>query len=207
MNYLAHIFLSFEVPEIMLGNFIADQVSHKNLKLISPEIRMGIDLHRQIDHFTDRHSSFRAATKRLRPDHKKYAPVVLDILNDHLLAMNWNLYSNQTFDQFEVEVYKKFEPLVKHLPPKSKRHVDSLLTYQYLKAYTSQEGMKDVLRRMDIRARFTSNFENAIDDLYADYSFYNDHFRRLFQDLIDMIKDRIDNPENLIMTDRPMDRQ
>ena len=141
MNYLAHLALSQDDPLIMLGNFIADDVPRKEEVQLSPEIVNGIILHRRIDEFTDAHPAFREAMIKLRPKHRKYAPVVLDILNDHLLANNWGQFYSVSRSDFDNNVYKAFRPLVRQLPPKASMHVEALLEYEYLAAYDSRKGI------------------------------------------------------------------
>ena len=53
MNYLAHIYLSGNDPDLIFGNFIADAVPGKQYKNYSNRIQEGIILHREIDSFTD----------------------------------------------------------------------------------------------------------------------------------------------------------
>ena len=53
MNYLAHAFLSFQQPDILVGNMISDFVKGKSKFTYTPGIQKGIMLHRAIDQFTD----------------------------------------------------------------------------------------------------------------------------------------------------------
>lgn len=184
MNYLAHIFLSGDDPEVMLGNFIADGIKEKDLKNLPLSVVTGIRLHRRIDTLTDTHPSFKEASKILSGKHGKYAPVVLDILNDHLLCLNWESYSSEEFSTFEHTVYDRFRPLIEYLPVPYRRQVESLIEHEYLKAYRTRLGMSGVLARMDARTRFPSDFSNALDHLYDDLNFYSTHFNLLFSDLV-----------------------
>ena len=59
MNYLAHAYLSFNIPEILVGNLISDFVKGKRKLDYPPGIRTGITLHRAIDTFTDTHPAIR----------------------------------------------------------------------------------------------------------------------------------------------------
>ncbi len=183
MNYLAHLALSNRDPAIMLGNFIADDIPRKEEKDVPKDVMKGIKLHRRIDEFTDDHKAFKKAVKKLRKHHRKYAPVVLDILNDHLLSRNWHLFYNGKQRDFHRFVYDQFHEHVIRLPPKVSLHVHTLLEYEYLAAYNSREGIEGVLKRMDRRTRFPSNFSLAGDHLYEDYSFFEEQFVILYEDL------------------------
>ena len=52
MNFLAHLYLSKNNTNIMIGNFIADHIRGNNFNHFSREIQQGIKLHREIDTFT-----------------------------------------------------------------------------------------------------------------------------------------------------------
>jgi len=55
MNYLAHAYLSFNVPSILVGNMISDFVKGSSKLGYPVSIQKGIMLHRDIDAFTDTH--------------------------------------------------------------------------------------------------------------------------------------------------------
>lgn len=185
MNYLAHLFLSFEDPQLMLGNFIADDIVFASIMDLPVKVQQGILLHRKIDAFTDRHFAWKSTVEELRPNHHKYAPVVIDILNDHLLSMHWHKYNDVQFDQFESYVYHEFRPLVHTMPYKAKSHVTALLEYEYLKTYATREGLTNVMIRMDRRTRFPSDFVSSVDQLYQRFEFYEKNFLQLMDSLVE----------------------
>ena len=55
MNFLAHLYLSQNNTNIMIGNFIAVHIIGNHFKDYSKEIQQGIFLHREIDTFTGTH--------------------------------------------------------------------------------------------------------------------------------------------------------
>ena len=55
MNYLAHFHLSNNDKNLIIGNYIADDVKGKAYLNYPTEIQHGIILHRKIDAFTDTH--------------------------------------------------------------------------------------------------------------------------------------------------------
>ena len=57
MNYLAHAFLSFRHPEILVGNMISDFVKGRKKDNYEDLVQKGIMLHRSIDSFTDLHEA------------------------------------------------------------------------------------------------------------------------------------------------------
>src|ERR1700744_5259410 len=96
MNYLAHAYLSFNQPEILVGNMISDFVKGKKRFDFNTTIQKGIALHRSIDTFTDDHAATKKAKEFLKPAVGLYAGAFIDVVYDHFLALDKNEFSNQT---------------------------------------------------------------------------------------------------------------
>ena len=79
MNFLAHLYLSQDNTNIMIGNFIADHIRGNNYEEYSKEIQRGIFLHREIDTFTDNHQIVRKSKRRLHQRYRHYDGVIIDI--------------------------------------------------------------------------------------------------------------------------------
>ena len=142
MNFLAHLFLSGEPSELMVGNFIADSVKGNSIDNFTEDIQKGIKLHRAIDMFTDNHPEMQKSKERLRPRYKKYAPVITDIFYDHFLAVNWQDYSKVSLRDYTNQVYKYLEGYYSVFPERSKQFYDYMIKYDILFAYTKIEGIE-----------------------------------------------------------------
>jgi acyl carrier protein phosphodiesterase len=195
MNFLAHLFLSFENEDIIIGNFIADSIRNNEVKNYSLAIQKGIKLHRKIDSFTDNHPSVRKGTLRLRPHHHKYAPVVIDILYDYVLANNWERYSNQSLESFAKRIYFILNKRLDEIPDKLRKNVPGMIKGNWLQSYKTKEGLLYTLKRMDIRASFPSKFTQAIEHLEQDYSLFENEFNLFFPELISHM-----NHQNMIFS-------
>ena len=86
MNYLAHAYLSFGIPEIVVGNLISDFVKGKKQFDYPDRIRTGITLHRAIDTYTDTHPVTRQAKSYFRSAYGLYSGALTDVVYDHFLA-------------------------------------------------------------------------------------------------------------------------
>jgi len=184
MNYLAHIFLSCDNEDLLIGNFIADSISINDVASLSEEVQAGVNLHRKIDTFTDTHAIVRKATKRLMPHHRKYSPVVIDVLYDHLLANNWESYSKYSLPDYAQYVYDIFSRRMDEMPPRLKKNLPRMIEHDWLNNYKSIEGIKFTLDKMDVRTRFPSNFGGAVDHLLEDYDLFTEEFNAFFPDII-----------------------
>ncbi len=188
MNFLAHLFLSFKNEDHIIGNFIADFIRNRDVKNYPPAIQKGILLHREIDSFTDNHPAVRKGTQRLQPHHHKYAPVVIDILYDYILANNWERYSDQSLTSFTKNIYSVLNKRMEEIPEKLKKNVPGMIQGNWLQSYKTEEGLQYTLQRMDKRASFPSNFTYAFEHLQQDYILFENEFNVFFPELISYIK-------------------
>ena len=100
MNYLAHAYLSFEDPELLLGNMISDYIKGKKQYDYPAPIQKGIRLHREIDQFTDEHAITREIKKFFTPSVRLYAGAFVDVVYDHFLAIDSSIYTDQEWMGF-----------------------------------------------------------------------------------------------------------
>jgi acyl carrier protein phosphodiesterase len=183
VNFLAHLYLSGNNPKIMVGNFIGDFVKGRHVyEQYEYEIALGVELHRAIDEFTDRHPSFKASKARLQPRHGHYAGVVADIFYDHFLARQWNDYHPQLLPDFAEEVYRLMEHHQAILPQRVKYMLPFMTKGNWLANYVRLDGIDRALRGMARRTAHASNMEYAIEELSSSYELFLEEFNRFFPD-------------------------
>ena len=102
MNYLAHLYLSGDSEQLLVGNFIGDYVKGNKYRSYSDEIAKGILLHRYIDSFTDQHIKHRAAKLYFKEEFGHYSGIIIDFIYDHFLAKKLA----PVFRYFSEMVYK-----------------------------------------------------------------------------------------------------
>jgi len=187
MNFLAHLFLSCENEDRMVGNFLADFLTNREVENYSEEIQKGIFLHRKIDSYTDNHPLVRQGTKRLHPRHHKYAAVIIDIFYDFLLANNWEKYSEQTLPEFTQSVYQNLEQKRDLMPSPLKKQLPRMIAKDWLAAYGTEEGLRFTFSRMKARTSRPQYFENAFESLIADYSFFDEEFQFFFPEVMKFV--------------------
>ena len=91
MNYLAHAYLSFNDPEILVGNMISDFVKGKKKFDYPIRIQSGITLHRMIDTFTDEHPATKEAKEFFRAYYRLYSGAFIDVVYDHFFHINHDI--------------------------------------------------------------------------------------------------------------------
>lgn len=184
MNFLAHCYLSCSNEDILIGNFITDFISKKQSDTYSGDVKLGIELHRKIDAFTDTHEASLELRKMLRANHGKYAPVVVDLVWDYYLCLNWSLYSGNALPIFTSDIYKIINKNKALLPPKLESKIDGMIADDFLLAYADEKRMRRSLQWMDNRVKYPSKFYAMADDIKMNHDHFNALFKNFFPDLI-----------------------
>jgi len=184
MNYLAHIYLSGDSDEIILGNFIADFVKGNKYLNYPEQVAFGIRLHRSIDLFTDQHPDVRKCIDLVRPGYGRYAGIVIDVFFDHFLAANWNQYSKHTLRQFSKHAHAVFLSNFLLLPLRVKQFLPFLIQHKRLESYAHRENMVQVLEIMSRRTSLPANSEWAMQILNQEYDQFDALFRSFFAEMI-----------------------
>ncbi len=180
MNYLAHLLLSGTNEELMLGNFIADHVKGSSINSYSPEVQRGIVIHRMIDHFTDQHEVTALGKIRLRPYVNKYAPVALDVIYDHYLARNWELYHQEKLSTFLDYAYGILDKHKAIMPEKTQYMYTYMRRDNWLGNYIFPEGILKALSGLSRRTKFESNLDKAFDCMMNEYAVFEKEFNDFF---------------------------
>jgi len=185
MNYLAHLYLSGKGnKELLVGNFIADEVKGNKYKSYSQGIQQGIFLHRKIDEFADKHPVFNHSKKRLYSVYHHYAGVVNDIFYDHFLAKDWNVYSDIPLNKFSVYCYKTLLSHWFHLPHSVRQYLPFIVLHRRLTAYASIEGIEESIRILSKYSSLPNHSEQAIHILTAEYEEYRKEFHQFFPEVM-----------------------
>lgn len=200
MNYLAHLYLAGDNPDLIVGGFIADAVKGRQIETFSTEIIRGIRLHRQIDMFTDAHPVIERGKAALRPKFRKFAGIVMDVFGDHFLAKNWNDYSDQDLKDYTEHIYTLLHQYKEAMPERSRYTLHYMSMQDWLMNYQHIEGIQRALAGLARRSRFPSGMENAHKELERHYLFYQSIFHEFLPDLVKFVdKDRKINTRGLFL--------
>ncbi len=184
MNFLAHIFLSGNSEEMMIGNFIGDFVKGKYEDKYSTELKNGIRLHREIDWYTDNHALIDTGKNRLWEKYRHYGGVIIDMYYDHFLAVDFIQYANQDLKSYVSQSYELLEKHKDKMPLKAQKMLPFMINNNWLEAYQHVEGIKKALTGLSKRTKFKSNMEYAGEDLEEHYDAYKEEFHLFFPQII-----------------------
>ncbi len=196
MNFLAHLYLSGDDPEIQLGNFIGDFVKGRDLVGRFPEkIAQGIALHRYIDQVTDAHPLVKASKDRIRGKYRHYSGVIIDIFYDHFLAAQWHQYHPEPLETYASRMYRLVDNRQDLVPQKAMRMLPYMIRGNWLVIYSEVEGIRNVLTGMSRRTPYPSGMEHAADDLVSGYEDFRQEFEPFFSELNTLCKSKLANAE------------
>lgn len=191
MNFLAHIYLSGDDRDIIIGNFIADSIKGKKYLDYPPKISKGILLHREIDTFTDAHPIFRKSTAKLHENHSHYSGVIVDVFYDHFLAKNWHSYHPQPLQDFVREFYDLLEENFLNLPLRIQKMAPFMISQNWLMSYATIEGIDKILNQMSQRTRKIGHLDTAVVELRQYYSEFEAEFTSFFDELRKFSKQKL----------------
>jgi acyl carrier protein phosphodiesterase len=183
LNYLAHSYLSYQNPDLIIGNFIADSIQGNRFEGLTEGIIKGISLHRKIDTYTDSHPVFLTSKHRFSKVFDKYSGVIMDIIYDHYLAKNFNQYSHLSLQEYANGIYDLLKNNYDVLPEHAKRFYGYMTERNILYNYSSIKGIETVLTHLSSRIRNRFELQLAIPILEANYKEIEEEFFIFFDDL------------------------
>ena len=191
MNYLAHFHLSNNDKNLIIGNYIADDVKGKAYLNYSSEIQRGILLHRKIDDFTDNHKTVGKSKDLTRHHQNKFTPVVMDVFYDYFLANNWSTYSKTELLGFTTEIYKVLFKNITSLPAQSQMRLPFMAKSNWLYNYKNIRGIEKSLTGMSKRTKYVNNMNNAHLILKEKESELSVDFNTFFPELINCVNNEL----------------
>jgi acyl carrier protein phosphodiesterase len=201
LNFLAHTYLSGNDDDLKIGNFLGDFVKGRLNKISHAQYAKGVvngmSLHREIDFFTDSHPIVRQSIDRLQPKYHKFSGIVVDMFYDHVLAKNFQQYSEITLSEYSQAFYQLLEKRKDEIPDAMERMVNSMVKRNWFLSYETYEGIEWALTGISKRLSFKSDIENATEDLRRDYDLYEAEFRMFFPELITHCHNHIERLETI----------
>jgi len=184
MNYLAHAWLSFNQPGLLVGNMISDFVKGKKRFSFSEDIQQGIMLHRSIDEFTDTHDATKKAKQFLKPVVGLYAGAFIDIAYDHFLANDSNEFnSGGSLLNFSLSVYKTLHQHEASLPERFARILPYMESDNWLFNYKTLYGTEQSFKGLTRRAKYLENNNTVFEAFQKNYMSLQACYTSFFPDI------------------------
>lgn len=188
MNLVAHQLLSFNIPDLQVGNALAEFVRGKDYQDYPKNIATGILLHRNIDSFTDFHPIVKQTTTIFHEHYKKFAPIITDVIYDYYLIKNWHLYCNESFEDFKQKCYELMNSKMLLFPSKMQFFMKMLIKEDWFERYTTYEGIEFTLYKLSQKSKFTSNMNNSLKEIYIQDKNIEQQFLTFYPQLMNFCK-------------------
>lgn len=183
MNFLAHTLLSGSSPEVTVGNLCADFIKGRARRALPAGMQAGFALHQRIDFVTDTHPAVAAAAALIEPRWGRYAPVLLDVYFDHLLAADFAQYHAEPLERYASATYDLLRRHRHLLPPHAQLATDYMVRQDWLGSYATHAGIALAFARMSRRLKHGIDLAPAIDDLAAHHAAIAGHFTLFWPEL------------------------
>ena len=188
MNYLAHLFLAQPNADSHYGNLLGDFRKGIALDTLSNDVSKGLENHYTVDRFTDSHTCVKQAKALFKPEHRRFAPVAIDILFDHLLITHWARFSNISFEAFCEHSFLLLEKNLPVMPTPMQRSVSHMITHNWFADYAKFEGIGYAIQAVAKRIRFKNDFAECVQDIEANFTTLDSLFLGFFPALIDYVQ-------------------
>lgn len=189
MNYLAHAYLSFDDAGLLTGNMISDFVKGRKRYDYPPGIQRGIQLHRDIDHFTDSHDAVKQAREYFREPYRLYAGAFVDVAFDHFLAAQLNTETN--LKQLTASYYTKLDGQMHHFPEVFAQMYPHMRTHDWLYHYQFLPAIEKSFGGLMRRAKYIEEISTAFTLMNTHYDVLKKHFRTFWPQLEKFAADRV----------------
>ena len=196
VNYLAHAYLSFGIPDIVVGNLISDFVNGKKQLDYPDSIRKGITLHRAIDTFTDTHPVTRRAKSYFRAVYGLYSGALIDVAYDHFLANDPEAFRVEAGDTpiapgagslaaFAQQTYRQLATRESLFPERFARMFPYMRDQDWLYHYRYKEGIFNSFAGLARRAAYMPPPRQACELFEAHFADLEACYREFFPSVRD----------------------
>jgi acyl carrier protein phosphodiesterase len=193
MNYLGHAYLSFGDSEILTGNIIGDHIKGRiALEHFPARIRKGIELHRKIDEYADKHPATLRAKLLFREHYGLYAGAIMDTLYDHFLANDPKLFATEAaLLTFTENTYVQLTQNAAWFPPTFAAYFPHMQQHNWLFNYRTLKGMERSLSGLARRAQHMPPIDIAYRTFVTSYYQLNQSYYEFVDDIIKFVKNEL----------------
>lgn len=159
---------------------------------IPEDLRAGLRLHRRVDSISNQLPEIRRTYHRFGPELRRMAPVLLDLVADHVFAKHWSAFSGSSLQSFTLRCYRVLE--LYELPADAEGFIKRMIATDLLASYADRavvfRAMQDVLTRLgrvNLSVRLEELLENESGGFERDFFLYFPELERQVADWIEAV--------------------
>ena len=146
VNFLAHSLIPALAaepghPDLIAGGFMGDFIKGPVPENLPDTLAEGVRLHRRIDAYSNAQPEIRASCARFPTELRRFAPIFVDVIADHLLATRWVQFCNVPLSDFTSGVYQAIEQHTGLLTDRGLRFFDHMVAVDLLAGYSERSVM------------------------------------------------------------------
>lgn len=149
-------------------------------------LQVGVRLHRKIDALSNRSSGMRVTSQRYPAELRRFAPIFVDMLADHCLALDWSQHHKTPIADFSALCYEAIARYEEYLGATGQRFFAYMCEQDLLAHYDQwphiRRGLASVLRRLK-RETLMSDVETTslmiLGDAQQDFASYYPELRQM----------------------------
>ena len=164
---------------------ISDFVKGNKKDLYPDPIRKGIQLHRQIDSYTDTHPATREAKTIFRAHYRLYSGAFVDVVYDHFLARDAAVFTEDTLYSFSQDVYAALDAHLAWLPDRFAAMFPHMKQHNWLFHYREKGGIEKSFGGLVRRAAYLAESETAYRLFLEHYQLLETCYRHFWTDMRD----------------------
>lgn len=193
MNFLAHCHLAHVTQTSMLGNLLGDFAKGPVSSLpYSDEVKLGIELHRAVDSYTDNHE-YTLELKAQLGKWRRFGGIILDVFYDHQLACQFERIENMPLLKFSTLCYQQLADVPDVAPERFKRVVTSMSQMDWLSGYKKLENIERALVGISQRLSNRIELSHSIDWYLAHQPLFSNGFLDFYNELQNFSKEYVEN--------------
>ena len=183
MNFLAHSLFGYNDASLITGQFCGDFVRGSDLSRFPRGVEIGIRLHRRMDAFTDAHEALKPAKVSLGVDRRRVSGIIVDVMFDHWLAVNWRKFSSLGLHEHVATVHEAVSEHTDHIPQELARFMRFLHNEKVLESNAELEAIAVTLGRLSSRSARFANLAMGVKELEPLARALDTPFKTFYPDL------------------------
>lgn len=177
----------------MLGNLLGDFAKGPISSLpYSDEIKLGIELHRAVDSFTDKHD-YTLELKAKLGQWRRFGGIILDVFYDHQLAIQFEQIEDLKLRQFSALCYQQMTDIPEVAPDRFKRVVTSMCEMDWLSGYSELSNIERALSGISQRLSNKVDLTTSIDWYEQHQGLFSESFLQFYGELKKYSKEYAEN--------------
>jgi acyl carrier protein phosphodiesterase len=189
MNFLAHLHLASLANSSLYGNILADFVRGNPQGNYSEQVIDGIFMHRRVDVMTDRLPQVLEAKRLFREEFRRVAPITLDVVWDHFLALHWQeLEPEISLHSFVNRAQIEIVPMLPDSPERFQNLNAYMWQERWLERYAELPFIAKVLQGMANRRPKLGALAGSFNDIENNYTLIEQTFWQFYPQMIAQAK-------------------